>query len=305
MGVTAKKFLEVAAGEIGYKEQYDIVEGYWNNDTKYGKWYGMNFVAWCAIFVSWVANQCGVLGTLVPKYASTFAGLTWFRQRDQTGYWPPQPGDIFMMSEYHPDRAGAWNDTTGTGWLTVHTGIVEKYLGDGYFQTIEGNTNTSGSAQGNGVYRLKRHDTPDGNRYIFARPKWDPEPIVVTPPPAPKPAPTPAPAPIQGATYTGSRTIDISVLEYAAKHPGYRCTAAYRWNGMVWAWLAKNNPAYCRANQALWLKESAYVFGLQGQRATQEMYRILNARDPKNFGKVTLPTWPGSKAVRKLGGTPV
>lgn len=121
----------------------------------------------------------------------------------------------------------------------------------------------------------------------------------------PATAPAPAPKPIPGATYTGSRTIDVSVLQYAATRPTYRSEAAHRWNGLVWAWLCKNNPTYCRNNLAAWQKESAYVFGREGQRATQELYRILSKRDPRNFQPVTLPTWPGSKGVRAVGGTPV
>lgn len=297
MGVTASQFLKVAAAEIGTMEGRDA-DGNWNNKVKYSAWYG--FVgAWCAMFVSWCANEVGVLGTLVPKYASTFAGLTWFRKRDQTGYWPPRPGDIFMMCVYNP---GSTFDT-GNGWATVHTGIVEKYLGDGKFQTIEGNTNLTGSAQGNGVYRLIRQDSPDGKRFIFARPKWDPEPVVVAPTPVTKPAPAPtpvAPKPIPGATYTGSKTIDVSAVR-----PGHRNEACRRFNGLVWAWLCKNSPAYARANVAAWLKEPSALYGTQGQRATQEMYRVLNSRDSRNFTKVILPTWPGAKGVKAIGGNPV
>lgn len=307
MGVTASQILRIAAAEIGTLEGRDP-DGNWNNRVKYSEWYGI-IDAWCAMFVSWVFWRAGVLGVLAPKYASTFAGLTWFRKNELTGNWPPRPGDVFIMSAYHPEKAGAWNDTTGTGWLTIHTGLVEKYLGDGWFQTIEGNTNTSGSSQGNGVYRLKRQDTEGGHRFIFARPKYDPEPVVVAPTPAPTPvvtAPKPtAPKPIPGATYTGSRTIDISQLKYASTRPKFRCEAARRWNGLVWAWLCKNSPEYCRKNLAAWLNEPSAAFGREGQRATQEMYRILNIREPKVFSRVTLPTWPGDKAIRKIGGTPV
>lgn len=190
---SAYDFLKVAASQIGYREGRDA-NGNWNNINKYGAWYGSNGVAWCAQFVSWCANEVGALNTLVPKYQSTFAGLTWFRKRDLTGVWPPQAGDIFMMCEYNP---GSTFDT-GNGWATVHTGIVERYLGQGKIQTIEGNTNTDGSPQGNGVYRLTRQDSPDGKRFIYARPRWGAAVTggagtgVSVPAPAPAPVPTPS-----------------------------------------------------------------------------------------------------------------
>lgn len=126
-------------------------------------------------------------------------------------------------------------------------------------------------------------------------------PTVVKPAPAPvKPAPAPAPKPIQGAVYTGSKVIDVSRVR-----PRNRNEPCRRWNGLVWAWLCKNSPTYARANEALWLKEPADLFGTQGQRATQEMYRVLHKRYPTKFSTVGLPTWPGAAGVKAIGGTPV
>ena len=295
---TAREFVAMAASQVGTMEGRDA-NGNWNNITKYGTWYGMNGVAWCGIFVSWVAFMVGALGTLVPKYASCFVGLKWFRARDQSGYWPPQPGDIFIKRVYNP---GAWN-ADPDGWATEHTGIVEKYLGGGRIQTIEGNTNNNGSAQGNGVYRLIRQDSENGKAFIYCRPKWAPEPAPAPAPAKPvvsKPKPPAPPKPIPGATYTGSKTIDISRIR-----PGMRNEAARRFNGLVWAWLCKNSPAYARANAALWMKESSNLYGKQAQRATQEMYRVLHARQPAKFNKVSLPTWPGALGVKAIGGNPV
>jgi hypothetical protein len=297
----ASQFLAVAASQIGYREGYDKLESEYTNDNKFGVWYGMNYVAWCAIFVSWCAFKVGVLGTLIPKYASCFAGLKWFRDRELTGNWPPQPGDIFIMRVYKP---GAWN-ADPDGWATQHTGIVEKYLGNGRVQTIEGNTNLSGSSQGNGVYRLIRQDSEDGKKFIYCRPKWDPEPVVVKPPtgsggasaPPPKP---PTLKPIPGATYTGSKRINVELVR-----PNKRNESVRRFNGLLWAWLCKNSPNYARRNAALWMKESSNLYGPQAQRATQEMYRVLANRYPKKFERVTLPTWPGRSGVSAIGGTPV
>lgn len=297
---TASDFLKMAASQIGTMEGRDP-SGNWNNLTKYGTWYGMNGVSWCGIFVSWVAFMVGALGTLVPKYASCWHGLKWFRDKDQTGYWPPRPGDIFIMREYHP---GVWN-ADADGWATVHTGIVEKYLGGGRIQTIEGNTNNGGSAQGNGVYRLIRQDSETGKRFIYCRPNWAPEPapapapVVKPPTTTTRPPAPPAPKPIPGATYTGSRKIDVSMVR-----PGYRNESVRRFNALVWSWLCKNSPTYARKNAGAWMKEPSALYGPQAQRATQEMYRVLSARNPKIFKPVTLPTWPGKDGVKFIGGQP-
>lgn len=49
-----EKVLQVAATEKGVKES---PAG--SNNQKYGAWYGLNGVPWCAIFVSWVFNAAG------------------------------------------------------------------------------------------------------------------------------------------------------------------------------------------------------------------------------------------------------
>src|SRR3712207_8950822 len=38
--------------------------------SKYGAWYGLDGNSWCAMFVSWCANEAGILNRTVPKYAS-------------------------------------------------------------------------------------------------------------------------------------------------------------------------------------------------------------------------------------------
>ena len=59
-----EKFVSIAKQELkkGFKEN--------NSDNKnpYGKWYKSDGQPWCAIFVSWCANEAGILNTIVPKY---------------------------------------------------------------------------------------------------------------------------------------------------------------------------------------------------------------------------------------------
>ena len=49
------------------------------NYTKYGQWFGMNGDFWCNIFVSWCANECGLIdGGIIPKSALCSTTYSWF-----------------------------------------------------------------------------------------------------------------------------------------------------------------------------------------------------------------------------------
>ena len=114
----AKDIVDVALGQIGYREQG-------NNRTKYGEWFGMNGAAWCHMFVSWCANQAGVPASVVPKTASTDSGMAWFKNKGRFKYkgkYTPKRGDIVYFK-------------TGRS----HVGIVE-YVSGNTLHTVEGNS---------------------------------------------------------------------------------------------------------------------------------------------------------------------
>ena len=96
----------------------------------YWRWYGLNYRAeWCAIFVSWAANEAGYIDAgIIPKFAYVPTGEYWFKER---GLWKnkgyiPKPGDIIFF-DWEVD--GKVN----------HVGIVEK-VENGKIYTIEGNS---------------------------------------------------------------------------------------------------------------------------------------------------------------------
>ncbi|MFD5308323.1 CHAP domain-containing protein [Streptomyces ardesiacus] len=135
----AAKILALAAKEVGYHEGKS--NGHWNNYQKYspevpGLEWSQN-QAWCATFVSWLALKAG-LENLYPRTASCLTGVQWFKSRGRFSDYPAIGAQVFFGS--------------GGG---SHTGIVYKY-DETYAYTIEGNTNTSGSAEGDGVYRRSR-----------------------------------------------------------------------------------------------------------------------------------------------------
>jgi hypothetical protein len=124
--------IEVAKAEVG------TIEGPKDNETKYGKWTGMNFQPWCQSFVSWCAFTSGLNPKKYPKSASTVAASDWFKKNER---WSdarnddPTPGDWIYFD--FPDD--------GVNRIS-HVGLCIKNNGDGTIQVIEGNT--SGTAKG-------------------------------------------------------------------------------------------------------------------------------------------------------------
>lgn len=127
---SVEAIIEVAKKEVG------TIEGPKDNETKYGKWSGANFLPWCQSFVSWCADQAGVKS--FPKTASTVAASDWFKKNNR---WAdarnddPTPGD-WIYFDFPED---------GVNRIS-HVGICVKNNGDGTIEVIEGNT--SGTAKG-------------------------------------------------------------------------------------------------------------------------------------------------------------
>lgn len=136
------KIIEVARSQNNTKE---VPAG--SNKTKYGAWYGMNGVPWCAIFVSWVYDQAGVsLGRVDSAKGFHYC-------RSAYNYWrstgelttQPQIGDIVLF------------DWDGDG-LSDHTGIFLRWMDDAktLFESWEGNTSVGNDSDGGQVMRRER-----------------------------------------------------------------------------------------------------------------------------------------------------
>lgn len=116
------EIVAVALSQVGY-----------SGGQEYWYWYGFNSrVDWCACFVSWCANECGLIDAgIIPKFAGCITGSEWFKARGQwrENNYAPSPGDIVFFDwdgDEKPD----------------HTGIVVK-TEDGKIYTIEGNADDS------------------------------------------------------------------------------------------------------------------------------------------------------------------
>jgi CHAP domain len=135
--------LKKARSQIGVRE-YPAN----SNRQKYGQWYGINGVPWCAIFVTWCFETAGNSPSFVKGSRYSFvphivgdarAGRYGLKTTND-----PIPGDLVCFD---------W------GWDTVydHVGIFEKWLmGAGDFQAIEGNTSYANNSNGGQVLRRSR-----------------------------------------------------------------------------------------------------------------------------------------------------
>lgn len=111
--------IEIARKEIGNK-----------GGEKYWRWYGFNQREnWCAIFVSWCANESGIINNTIPKFSLCTDRVKWYKDHNkwENKSYIPQTGDIIFFD---------WN---GDGHVQ-HVGIVEKEE-NGKVYTIEGNSN--------------------------------------------------------------------------------------------------------------------------------------------------------------------
>ncbi|MCC2197104.1 lysozyme family protein [Coprococcus comes] len=120
------------AGLFGSQQIVSVAMGQIGNSggQKFWSWYGFDSrVEWCACFVSWCADQSGLIASgNVPKFSLCRDGVSWFQGKNkwQSGGTTPTAGMIIFFD---------W-DHDGT---SDHVGIVEKYEG-GRVYTIEGNS---------------------------------------------------------------------------------------------------------------------------------------------------------------------
>ena len=122
LATTASDMVAIAQSQIGQ-----------TGGQPYWSWYGFGSrVEWCAIFVSWCAEQCGYLDAgILPKFSSCGVGVQWFQNRGQwlPGSATPEPGMVIFFQWYGSDSL-----------IADHVGIVEK-VENGRVYTIEGNSN--------------------------------------------------------------------------------------------------------------------------------------------------------------------
>jgi len=137
--IDGQKIIDVAQKELGYCENPPN-----SNETKYGKWYGLDSVPWCAIFVSWCYHSAGYI---LPKidsikgYCSCQNAFIFFKKNNQITK-NPVAGDIVLFD---------W-DLNGK---FEHTGLFVRKIDNDTFESIEGNTSFGNDSNG-GIVMLRR-----------------------------------------------------------------------------------------------------------------------------------------------------
>lgn len=144
---------KAVAVALTYKNYREVPE----NHTEFGKWYGMDGVAWCNIFVSYVLNKLGK--SFKESYVPTTLALA---QQSQQGLFlvsAPKEGD---MVTFDWDKNGEPD----------HIGFFIKWIDEkaGIFQTVEGNTLPEGGqgdqSNGGGVYVRTRYTSSANIHFI-------------------------------------------------------------------------------------------------------------------------------------------
>ena len=120
------------AGLFGNQQIVSVAMGQLGNSggQKFWSWYGFDSrVEWCACFVSWCADQSGLIESgNVPKFSLCSDGVSWFQGKNkwQSGGTTPTAGMIIFFDWDHDGNSD-------------HVGIVEKCEG-GRVYTVEGNS---------------------------------------------------------------------------------------------------------------------------------------------------------------------
>jgi len=136
--------IDIAKSQLNYRETG-------NNDTIYGKWFGLNNQPWCAMFVSWCYDQAGLVSKVAAQtkkgFASCDAGLKWFTKKNKiVPVGQAQAGDLVFF-QFDKDAQAD------------HVGICASNDGKGFLMVYEGNTSgdSKGSqSNGDGVFLKKR-----------------------------------------------------------------------------------------------------------------------------------------------------
>ena len=120
------------AGLFGNGQLVTIAKSQLGNEggEKFWSWWGFTErQEWCACFVSWCADQAGLIQKeAVPKFSVCTDGVAWFQAKGkwQSGGSVPTPGTIIFFDWDH-------------GGASDHVGIVESCDGT-TVHTIEGNS---------------------------------------------------------------------------------------------------------------------------------------------------------------------
>ncbi|MBS1624573.1 MAG: CHAP domain-containing protein [Bacteroidetes bacterium] len=102
--------------------------------------------AWCAAFVKWCYMQCGIDTRHITAWAASCINQHHIVMKNGVPAYAgaePQTGDNITFWDYAHQRV-------------AHTGLYDRRINETFYESVEGNTNEGGSAEGDGVYRKRR-----------------------------------------------------------------------------------------------------------------------------------------------------
>lgn len=117
--VSVNSMLAAARSQLGYREGS-------NNDSKFGKWYGLNYEPWCVMFLAWCGNESNE-AKAVGRFSYSPVYMKWFQDSGLFGTTPRRGAVVFFR----------WKNTAAP---CAHVGIVEEIESGGTIKTIEGNS---------------------------------------------------------------------------------------------------------------------------------------------------------------------
>lgn len=140
----AARLISILTAEEGVREvPKDSNRGKRVEEYQAATWLEGTGWAWCAAFLCWGFRKLGEEMALPfdrPRTAAAWGFEEWAREEGLKLYKPRgtiQAGDIVMFT-------------------FSHIGLATEHEKGGFVKTIEGNTNTSGSREGGGVYAQRR-----------------------------------------------------------------------------------------------------------------------------------------------------
>ncbi|MEU9405580.1 hypothetical protein AB0E08_07735 [Streptomyces sp. NPDC048281] len=154
--IAPQTLFELGQQEAAIHYQEDYVSSTWSNLNRYAKetpgMAGYDGQSWCVIFLLWLAHRAGDV-SIIPNSPDCLTVVSTYQSWGRWSWYPAVGAEVML-------------GTNGGD----HTGLVYAYDSTRIW-TIEGNSNTTGAAEGDGVY-LRVRNRSDANVYGYGYPKY-------------------------------------------------------------------------------------------------------------------------------------
>jgi CHAP domain-containing protein len=144
---TGRRALAEALRHVGVRESPPG-----SNRTMFGRWFGVDGVPWCAIFVSY-CYDVGAGTVLCRGWRGAGVGKRGVAYVPTLSAWLRATGRV--VDEPHPGDLAIYD---WDGGLPDHVGIVVRRLDGDRFEAVEGNTAVGDDSDGGEVMRRARRD---------------------------------------------------------------------------------------------------------------------------------------------------